>query len=75
MSYEDAHCFYDWSEFCLHIIVAAFDAGAGPGTRTGSGASEGGGSRDAGHSCDSSDSCDAGGSCHAYAAGSPWDSG
>src|SRR6267154_2428686 len=37
MSYEDAHCFYDWGEFCLHIIVAAFDAGSGAGAPSDSG--------------------------------------
>src|SRR5882757_1964380 len=44
MSYEDAHCFYDWGEFCLPIIVAAFDAGSGSGAPSGSGGGECGGS-------------------------------
>src|SRR5712675_3055501 len=71
MSYEDAHCFYDWGEFCLHIIVAAFGAGSGAGAPSGSGATECGGSWYAGHSCYAGASCDArhsrdtGGSCHA----------
>src|SRR5712675_756970 len=75
MSYEDAHCFYDWGEFCLHIIVAAFDAGSGSGAPSGSGAGACGGSCDASHSCyagascDASHSCDTGGSCHAGVAG------
>jgi hypothetical protein len=72
MSYEDAHCFYDWGEFCLHIIVAAFDAGSGPGAPSGSGASECNGSGDSCYacgSCDASHSRDTGGSCHAGVAG------
>src|SRR6266436_1884832 len=76
MSYEDAHCFYDWGEFRLHIIVAAFDAGSGAGAPSGSGAKYGGGvSGDAGCSCDAgasghaSHSRDTGGSGHARVAG------
>src|SRR6266404_3526551 len=75
MSYEDAHCFYDWGEFCLHIIVAAFDAGSGPGAPSGSGGGEcgdscyAGASDYAGASRDASHSRDTGGSCHAGVAG------
>jgi hypothetical protein len=75
MSYEDAYCFYDWGEFCLPIIVAAFDAGSGSGAPGGSGAGECDGSGDsvhsdyAGASCDASHSRDTGGSCHAGVAG------
>jgi hypothetical protein len=74
MSYEDAHCFYDWGEFCLHIIVTAFDAGSGSGAPSGSGGGQCGGSSDSGHSCYACDSgyashCYTGGSCHAGAAG------
>src|SRR5712672_1380721 len=68
MSYEDAHCFYDWGEFRLHIIVAAFDAGSGSGAPSGSGA-KCDGSGDAGHSDYAGASCDTGGSCHAGVAG------
>jgi len=74
MSYEDAHCFYDWGEFCLHIIVAALDAGSGPGAPSGSGAKCGGsGYADAScyasHFCYASHSRDTGGSGHASVAG------
>jgi hypothetical protein len=76
MSYEDAYCFYDWGEFRLPIIVAAFDAGSGAGALSGSGARCGGGvSGDAGYSCDggasghASHSRDTGGSGHACVAG------
>src|SRR5258707_11831945 len=79
MSYEDAHCFYDWGEFCLHIIVAAFDAGSGSGAPSGSGAGEYDGSGDAGHSCyagasgDASHSRDTGGSfLSSLAGGTPY---
>jgi hypothetical protein len=79
MSYEDAHCFHDWGEFCLHIIVAAFDAGSGSGAPSGSGAKYSGSgnacyagaSGDADASGDASDFCyashsrDTGGSGHA----------
>jgi len=74
MSYEDAYCFYDWGEFCLHIIVAAFDAGSGSGAPSGSGAKCGGsGDADAScyasHFCYASHSRDTGGSGHACVAG------
>jgi hypothetical protein len=81
MSYEDAYCFYDWGEFCLRIIVAAFGAGSGSGAPSGFGASECGGSGyadrscyadascDASHFCYASHSRDTGGSCHACVAG------
>src|ERR1700716_3200984 len=65
MSYEDAHCFHDWGEFCLPIIIAAFDAGSGSGAPSGSGTGECGGSCDADRSCDADTSCDASHFCYA----------